>query len=114
MAGIEKLRQRSPRVLEEIRQKIPATKLIAKLVAHIEAKDVKVVDGVAIRMMDSSAVTAALGLLRKVLPDLAAVEHSGTVDMKPANELTDNELATIAARGSEATPAPAIDPTKLN
>lgn len=27
--------------------------------------------------MPSSAVTAALGLLKKSIPDLAAVEHSG-------------------------------------
>jgi hypothetical protein len=31
---------------------------------------------------DCPSLTAALSLLRKVLPDLAAVEHSGTIENK--------------------------------
>lgn len=30
--------------------------------------------------MEASAVTAALGLLKKVMPDLTSVEHSGEVE----------------------------------
>jgi len=37
-------------------------------------------------------VTAGLGLLRKVLPDLASVEHLGTRN-KPVREMTDEQIA---------------------
>ena len=87
---------------------------------HIDGQDVKVdpETGRVYRLMDASAVTAAGLLLKKVLPDLAAVEHSGHIAQKPASEMTDDELATIAAGGSEAPPgdqAPAkSDPSKLH
>ncbi|MFY9837107.1 MAG: hypothetical protein WAK55_11675 [Xanthobacteraceae bacterium] len=100
-----------------MRAKIRADKIISRLMGHIEStrRDEK---GNPVGTMDSSAVTAALGLLRKILPDLTAVEHSGHVATKPASEMTDDELAAIAARGSEAPPgeeAPAkSDPSKLH
>jgi hypothetical protein len=37
-------------------------------------------------------VTAGLGLLRKVLPDLAAVECSGDREIPPPETLTDEEI----------------------
>ena len=45
---------------------------------------------------------------------LAAVEHSGSIGVKRASEVTDDELANIAAGRSEgASPTP-IDPAQLN
>lgn len=41
-----------------------------------------------------------LDLLAKVLPDLRAVEHSGTISGKKPEDLTDDELARIASSGS--------------
>jgi hypothetical protein len=64
--------------------------------------------------MSSPAVAAAGILLRKVMPDLAAVEHSGEIATKSAEFMSDNELASIASTSSD-NPAPApIDPSKLN
>lgn len=57
---------------ENTRAKIQATYLINRLTTHIsthpEAKNYKK------DYMDKSQVTAALGLLKKTLPDLSAVE----------------------------------------
>ena len=50
--------------------------------------------------MTTSQVTAALGLLRKSLPDQSAVTHSGGIALKRADELSDAELANIAAGSS--------------
>ncbi|HEX5539883.1 MAG TPA: hypothetical protein VFX01_08870 [Methylophilaceae bacterium] len=63
-----------PARLEEIREKIKATLIINKLENHI-------LEGVE---MSSSQVTAALGLLKKSVPDLSAIEHSGEVDTSRA------------------------------
>lgn len=57
---------------EETRLKIQASQLINRLTAHVLG-DVE---------MPASAVTAALGLLKKAIPDLASVQHSGP-DGKP-------------------------------
>lgn len=56
---------------ENTRNKIRASQLINRLEKHVLAN---AQDG---EVMNASQVTAALGLLRKVLPDLAAVEHEG-------------------------------------
>jgi FKBP-type peptidyl-prolyl cis-trans isomerase (trigger factor) len=48
--------------------------------------------------MSPSAVSAALGLLRKVLPDLAAVEYSGSIVQKPVSQMTDAEIDAELAR----------------
>jgi hypothetical protein len=84
-------------VAEEKRQKIRAGAIIKRLHALIDGK----ID------MPRSAVTAALGLLDRPLPKLAAVEHSGTIgsgngprnnvhyDISSEPELTD-ESAAIA------------------
>lgn len=45
---------------------------------------------------------------------LAAVEHSGHVDLKHARDVSDDELANIASRGSEGTAETPLDPAKLN
>ena len=51
-------------------------------------------------LMSQSQVTAALGLIKKTLPDLATVEHKGEIIHRDANELSDSELANIAAGSS--------------
>ena len=50
--------------------------------------------------LSASQVTAALGLLRKTIPDLKAIEHSGEVEHRRVNELTNDELERIATSGS--------------
>lgn len=53
---------------EETRSKIQTSQLINRLEDHIFGRAPK---------MPATAVTAALGLLRKTLPDLSATQHSG-------------------------------------
>jgi hypothetical protein len=53
-------------------------------------------------------------LLRKKLPDLAAVAHSGELTLKPASELSDNELAGIIAGSRKGTAEPQEDTPVLN
>lgn len=57
--------------------------------------------------MSPTQVRAAEILLRKCLPDLNAVEHSGVVTQRPASEIPDAELTDIATgsrdRASEET-----------
>ena len=54
---------------ENTRAKIKAGNIITRLMKFIEGEVI----------MEPAAVTAALGLLKKVLPDLTSVEHSGEV-----------------------------------
>lgn len=58
-----------PKHTEEVRLKIQASQLINRLENHV-LKD---------QEMTSSQVAAALGLLKKSVPDLSSVEHSGGV-----------------------------------
>ena len=60
----------NPARVEEIREKIAAIRIVNRLEDHIF--DVK--------EMSASQVTAALGLLKKAVPDLGSIEHSGSVD----------------------------------
>jgi DNA mismatch repair protein MutH len=55
---------------DEHRVKIQNSNVLRALIDHVEGK----------REMSATQVTAGLGLLRKVLPDLASVEHSGGVE----------------------------------
>lgn len=65
--------------------------------------------------MNKVQVTAALGLLKKGLPDLTAVQMTAYLTHKNAQELTDAELLNIASRGSEGAVAPppieGVDPS---
>ena len=54
----------------EHRAKIQNSNILNALIAHAEGE----------REMSPSQVTAALGLLKKALPDLQAVEHSSDPD----------------------------------
>jgi hypothetical protein len=47
-------------------------------------------------------------------PRLAAIEHSGELNIKRPAEMTDDELANIAARGSGNTASTKVDPSQLN
>jgi len=77
--------QLNPRAINEIRQKIKVDWIFRKLHDHIgsEATDA---DGKPIGTMNSSQVNAALGLLRKILPDLATqdgtLEHTGAITVR--------------------------------
>jgi len=61
-----------PRHQDEIREKIKTSQLLNRLTNHSL--------GLLEKPMDASQVAAALGVLRKALPDLSAVDHSGSVE----------------------------------
>lgn len=58
---------------DEHRTKIANSKILKSLIEHAEGK----------RELSASQVSAGLGLLRKVLPDLAQVTHTGDGDKEP-------------------------------
>lgn len=60
----------NPAAVERIRERIQADRIIKKLENHILDSE----------EMSSSQVTAALGLLKKRVPDLSNVELSGNQD----------------------------------
>lgn len=69
---------------DRLRAKIQTDKIIQRLNEFVtQGKD-----------MPPAAVTAGLGLLRKVIPDLASVEHSGDV--------TTHYVAEVPAQASDA------------
>jgi hypothetical protein len=79
---------------EIVRQRIRTSMLLRRLTDHVLGKV----------EMAPSQVTAGLGLLKKTLPDLASVEHSGGLQITEATELSDAELTDIASgRSSRAT-----------
>lgn len=61
-------RTRKVRHDDETRRRIKTSQLLNRLTAHSLAPK---------PIMDASQVTAALGVLKKTLPDLAAIQHSG-------------------------------------
>ena len=72
----------------EHRHKIANSNILNCLIGHVEGK----------RRMEASQVTAALGLLRKVMPDLSASEI--THNTGKLAELSDAEIiARLAAMG---------------
>jgi len=71
---------------DEVRQKIQASQLINRLMAHINSDK---------PLMDSSQVTAATKLLSKVLPDLSSVEHKGGLDV--TTQTKEQRDAAVAA-----------------
>lgn len=62
---------------DRTREKIRASMLLNRLEKFVEGK-VK---------MNAPQVTAALGLLKKVVPDLQAVTHDGNIDHKVVGEV---------------------------
>lgn len=85
---------------DEHRVKIQNSNILRALIEHVEG----------IRDMSASQVTAGLGLLKKVMPDLSAIEHSGEISGRSASEMTDDELAALAAGRSAGVAAPSRDP----
>lgn len=89
------------RMSNEHRVKIQNSNILNALIEHVEGE----------REMSASQVSAGLGLLRKVMPDLAASASADDAgDLKPMTRMTDAELEAIASGGgdgaSEATPSP--------
>lgn len=62
----------NPRHQEMVREKIRASQLINRLEDHVLSEDGP--------KLDSTQVTAALGLLKKIVPDLSAQTVSGDAD----------------------------------
>ena len=60
-------RKLRPKHTDEIRNKIRASQLVNRLENHVFGEV----------EMNSTQVTAALGLLKKCVPDIQAVQHSG-------------------------------------
>lgn len=103
-AGRPKGAGASPTATNSIREKIKTNQIIERLHRFVNGEC----------EMQPAAVTAGLGLLRKVLPDLAAVTHSGQVELKRASEMTDDELAAIAAHSSDGTAEAKEDTPQLH
>jgi len=76
-------RTRKVRHDENTIAKIKASQLVNRLVSHVLGEV----------EMSPSQVTAGLGLLKKVIPDLSSVEHSGetTQHVISSQPLTDEE-----------------------
>jgi len=66
---------------EAHRVKIQNSNILNALIEHAEGK----------RDMSSTQVTAGLGLLKKIMPDLAAMELSGNVTLAHEDALADLE-----------------------
>ena len=75
---------------EIVRQRIQTSQLVNRLTDHVSGKV----------ELTATQVTAALGLLRKSLPDLTAITHSGSIESTRPDELSDDRLAHIASGGS--------------
>lgn len=90
---------------DEHRVKIQNSNILNALIEHVEGT----------RDMSSTQVTAGLGLLRKVMPDLAASADLGeSGELVPVNRMTDAELEAIAAGRSSRTAKAPESPLKLN
>jgi hypothetical protein len=75
---------------EEVRQKIRTSQLVNRLNAFVNGEV----------ELSPHQVTAALGLIRKTMPDLSALAHSGMIETRKPEELSDDRLAHIAAGSS--------------
>ncbi len=82
--------QRGAWTPSKVRERIQTSMLVRRLTDHALGK----------LELTKTQVTAIQILLRKSLPDLSAIEHSGHIDARRADELTDAELADIARGGS--------------
>jgi len=101
--GSKTSRPLSPLSQEQLREKIAATKMINRLMALCEGT----------AEMPPHAVTAALGLLRKVLPDLSAQELSGGISQYVAR-LPQPAASVDAWQASVTQAKPLADKEKLN
>lgn len=77
---------------EQTRRKIQTSMIVNRLTDHILGEV----------EMQSSQVTAALGLIKKTLPDLSAVDMTATVDDKrTAADYSREELAEIVSNATD-------------
>jgi hypothetical protein len=89
----------------EHRGKIQNSSILRALIEHVEGT----------REMSATQVTAGLGLLRKVLPDLAATADAGEAgELVPVKRMSDDELEAIAAGGGARTAATTQSTSRLN
>ncbi|MFN7608572.1 MAG: hypothetical protein ACK5PJ_04505 [Ralstonia sp.] len=89
----------------EHRVKIQNSNILFALIEHVEGK----------REMSATQVSAGLGLLRKILPDLAAsADLQDDGELKPVNRMSDDELEAIAAGSGARTPKTPESPRLLN
>jgi hypothetical protein len=77
----ERGRQPGFMMTSEHRVKIKNSNILNALMEHVEGK----------REMSPTQVTAGLGLLKKVMPDLQAIQHSGDAE-NPVEVITRVEL----------------------
>lgn len=73
--------RKDPRHTEEVRQKIQTSQLVNRLTDHV-LKDVE---------MSKSQVSAALGLLKKTLPDLSNIENTHIGDAERPIVITSSD-----------------------
>lgn len=78
------------RMSNEHRVKIQNSNVLNALIEHAEGR----------REMTASQVTAGLGLLKKALPDLTAVEHSGEIDTGGATKEQRDAAVAAASRAN--------------
>lgn len=76
------------RMSEAHRDKIRNSNILNALVEHVEGR----------RNMSPSQVTAGLGLLKKVMPDLSATDITASIN-RTSDEMSDDELIAIARAG---------------
>jgi hypothetical protein len=90
---------------ESHRVKIQNSNILNALIEHVEG----------LREMSATQVSAGLGLLRKVMPDLAAsAESDEKGNLRPVTTMSDDELETIAASSSAGTTETPPSPSQLN
>lgn len=88
---------------QRTRERIQTSQLVNRLIQHALAKpelDEITNTYVTKDLMTQSQVTAALGLMKKILPDLSAVELTGEIEHRDSREITESDLYDIAANGS--------------
>ena len=94
--------QYSDAKLAILRERVQAGMLLTRLLDHALGNV----------EMTATQITAANILLKKVMPDLTAVEHSGEVTHRQASELSDDELrariAELSARGTAPQTSPQL------
>lgn len=75
---------------QKTRDKIQTSMILQRLENFIQTDQSTGIagDGVKPVTMTGPQVTASLGILRKTLPDLQAVEHSGNIDVGLSPELS--------------------------
>ena len=78
-----------------VRERIRISMIVNRLHKHIAGE----------LELSPTQIRAAEILLKKKLPDLSSVEHSGAVEHRHVEEMTDAELLTIAASGRAGTAA---------